>query len=85
MISDSWYPRWKARVDGQESIVYRVNNSMRGVVSSRAGAEIELYYDEENLKTFLIISIATLLFVFTFGTFDHFKNENSIKEKNNKP
>jgi len=76
VISDSWYPKWKASVNGQESEIFRVNNSMRGVVSPSAGAEIELYYDEGNLKLFLIISILTLIAVYFYGIFDFVKTKN---------
>ncbi len=71
VVSDSWYPKWKARVNGQESEVYRVNNSMRGVVSPSAGAEIELYYDEGNLNLFLLFSMLTLIVVCCYGVIDY--------------
>jgi hypothetical protein len=81
VISDMWYSRWKARINNEETKVYRINNSMRGVVSPFAGAEIEMYYDEGNIKAFLLLSLLTLAGVFGFGTFDYFrsgknKNEN---------
>ncbi|HEY5122427.1 MAG TPA: hypothetical protein VIK14_01690 [Ignavibacteria bacterium] len=81
VISDMWYPRWKARINNEDTKVYRINNSMRGVISPFAGAEIEMYYDEGNIKAFLLLSLLTLAGVFGFGTFDYFrsgknKNEN---------
>jgi hypothetical protein len=85
VISDMWYPRWKARINNEDTKVYRINNSMRGVISPYAGAEIEMYYDEGNIKAFLLLSLLTLAGVFGFGTFDYFrssmnKNENrSVK------
>ncbi len=82
VISDMWYPRWKARIDGKESAVYRVNNSMRGVISPSAGSEIELYYDEGNIKFFLLISIFTLFGVFCFGMYDYLRNVRNKNEKN---
>jgi uncharacterized membrane protein YfhO len=82
VISDMWYPKWKARIDGKECAVYRVNNSMRGVISPSAGTEIELYYDEGNIKIFLLLSIFTLLGVFCFGTYDHLRNVRNKNEKN---
>jgi hypothetical protein len=73
VVSDSRYPKWKAKLNRVESEVYRVNNSMRGVVSPFAGAEIELYYDEGNVKLFLIISIMTLVVVYVYGIFDYIR------------
>ena len=75
IISDTWYPKWKARANGQETAVYRVNNSMRGVVSPSAGSEIELYYDNGNISFFLVLGLFTLIVVFAYGTFDYFKNK----------
>ena len=75
VVNDSWYPKWKARVNGHESIVLRVNNSMRGVISPSAGAEIELYYDEGNLKLFLLFSMLILAGVYGYGIFDYFRNK----------
>ena len=80
VISDSWYPKWKVKVNGQESKVFRVNNSMRGVVSPSAGAEIEFYYDEGNIKLFLIISILILIAVYCYGIIDYTK-VNKMKNK----
>ena len=74
VVSDTWYPKWKAKVDGLESNVLRVNNSMRGIISPRAGAEVEFYYDEGNLKIFLIISILSLLLIYAYGSFEYFRN-----------
>jgi hypothetical protein len=75
VISDTWYPKWKAKINGQETSVYRVNNSMRGVVSPSADSEIELYYDNGNISFFLVLSLFTLIVVFAYGTFDYFKNK----------
>lgn len=81
VINDSWYPKWKARVNGQETPVFRVNNSMRGVISPSAGAEIELYYDEGNLKLFLIFSMLVLAGVYGFGIFDYFRIKKTEESK----
>ncbi|MDD5361290.1 MAG: hypothetical protein PHN88_04105 [Ignavibacteria bacterium] len=75
VLSDTWYPKWKARVNGTEVPVYRVNNSMRGVVSPAAGSEVEFYYDEGNIKIFLLLSLVTLLGVCVFGVYDYKKDK----------
>jgi WD40 repeat protein len=82
IISDTWYPKWKAKINGQDSKVYRVNNSMRGVISPSAGTEIEIYYDEGNIKSFLIVSLITLLGVCCYGTFDYLRNTGNKNVKN---
>ncbi len=75
VINNSWYPKWKARVNGQEIPVFRVNNSMRGVISPSAGAEIDMYYDEGNLKLYLMLSMLVLAGVYGYGIFDYFKKK----------
>ena len=53
---------------------------MRGVVSPAAGTEIELYYDEGNLKMFLLISLLTLIAVCCYGVIDYIR-VNRIQSK----
>jgi len=75
VVNDSWYPKWKARINGQEVPVLRVNNSMRGVISPSAGAEIDMYYDEGNLKLYLMLSMLILAGVYGYGIFDYFRKK----------
>lgn len=60
VVSDTWYPRWRAMVDGRPAPVLRVNGAMRGVVTPRAGAIVEMRFDEGNLPAFLALSYAIL-------------------------
>jgi hypothetical protein len=75
ILSDTWYPRWRAKVDGVDAEIYRVNNMMRAVVSSRAGAEIEMFYDDGNVKLFLFVSLIVIVGTFAY-TFVNLKNKN---------
>lgn len=79
IINDTWYPRWKARVDGADAEIYRVNNSMRGIVSPRAGSEIEMVYDERNIKIWLLLSLFVIILSIGYGIVD-----NTILNKNTK-
>ncbi len=44
VLSDTWYPGWKAWVDGVESPLYRVNRIFRGVVLPRGVHRVEFRY-----------------------------------------
>jgi hypothetical protein len=61
VLSDTWYPRWRATVDGVPSTVYRVNVSMRGVVAPRAGAVVRMWYDDGGLGWECALSILSAL------------------------
>jgi uncharacterized membrane protein YfhO len=32
VISDSWYPGWRARVDGHSADIWKINTAIRGVL-----------------------------------------------------
>ena len=61
VISDTWYPRWKAKVNGKQSRVFRVNHSMRGVFVDQPGSLIEMYYDYDDIIILSIISYFAIL------------------------
>lgn len=46
VLNDTWYPRWKAYIEGQEVPVYQTDVMIRGVVSPKAGTIIEFRYDK---------------------------------------
>jgi len=60
VINDTWYPRWKAYIDGQEVPVYKTNVMMRGVVAPREGTIIEMKFDKGNVFIFALISYISI-------------------------
>lgn len=61
-ISDAFFPRWKAYVDGQEGKIFVVNNNFIGVPVSTSGAHVvELKYYPDSFKYGLYISGVSLL------------------------
>ena len=45
LVADTYYPGWKARVDGQEAHVYRADYILRGVFVPAGRHDIQFYYD----------------------------------------
>lgn len=56
VFSDTWFPRWKAYINGKETKVYKVNGMMRGVISTEPGATIEMKYSSGGLTFFIAMS-----------------------------
>lgn len=69
VMSEIWFPHWKARVDGQPAPVLRTNFAFRGVLLKPGAHTIEFYYDSPWLKTGALLSLlsAVVLAVFLFG------------------
>ncbi len=44
VISDSWYPGWRATVDGHEAELWRVDTVIRGVVVPKGSHEVRVVY-----------------------------------------
>ena len=44
VMSDSWYPGWSAKVDGQPTDLWHVNEVMRGVVVPKGSHEVRIVY-----------------------------------------
>ena len=61
VLTDGYYPAWKARVNGQEVPVHRTNHAFRGVTLPAGEHEVEFYYDASSLRTAALTSMAVLL------------------------
>jgi hypothetical protein len=62
VISDTWYPRWKAKVNGKRQRVFRVNHSMRGVFVEKPNSILEMYYNYNDTIWLSILSYFAMLF-----------------------
>lgn len=80
VISDTWHPRWKAKVNGKETRVFRVNHSMRGFFINKPNSHIEMYYYYDDI---IILSILSYSFMFiSLLLFVLLVIKNKRKEKN---
>ncbi len=61
VLNDVWYPGWKARVDGREVPVQRVDYLLRGVKLPAGARHVEFFYRPASFRIGWIISLVTLL------------------------
>ncbi len=67
VVSDTWYPRWKAKVNGKPKRIFRINSSMRGVLIEEPNSILEMYYDYRitvilGIISYLLIFLSLILF-----------------------
>lgn len=60
VLSDTYYPGWKAFVDGKESKVYRANYILRAVYLAKGKHQVKFIYDPLSFKVGKYISLFTL-------------------------
>lgn len=76
VLGDTYYPGWKAFVDGKESKIYPVNYVMRGVVLPEGGHIVEFRYDPLSFKVGAVITLLSLVLVTGFFVWDLRKKKN---------
>ena len=57
VLSDSFYPGWKVRIDGTEGKILRANYLVRAVELDPGKHKVEFYYDPVSFRVGLIISL----------------------------
>lgn len=68
VISDSFYPGWKARVDGKEVEILAANINQRAIVVESGKHQIRFSYEPQSFKQGAIISIASTIFLLSLLT-----------------
>jgi hypothetical protein len=66
VVSDTFYPGWKAFVDGKEEKIFRANNTMRAVFVKEGVHKVRFLYDPLSVKlgfSFSLISFTVILFL----------------------
>ena len=63
VVLDSFYPGWKALVDGKESLIHRTNYNFRGIVLPRGDHTIDFIYAPKSLEYGLVISGLSLIII----------------------
>jgi len=60
VVSQAWSPGWKARVDGRQAPVVRVDGLVQGVPVPAGARRVELFYRAPGLRLGSAVSLATL-------------------------
>jgi hypothetical protein len=61
VLTDNYYPAWKARLDGREVPVYRADHAFRAVSVPAGDHVVEFYYDASPLRAAALTSVLLLL------------------------
>jgi hypothetical protein len=61
VLTDTWFPGWKARVDGREVDVERVDYLIRGVPVPAGSHNVEFSYEPASWRAGWIVSLLALL------------------------
>ncbi len=72
VLSENYYPRWKAYVDGKKEKVYRANYTLRAVPLNAGEHSVVFAYEDVSYsigKTLCILGLIILLYSFVFQFF----------------
>lgn len=73
VISDNYYPGWKAYVNGKREEVLRANYTFRAVQIPKGNSDIEFIYESESIRWGIIISIVSLIIFSSFAYYYRYK------------
>jgi hypothetical protein len=61
VVSELYYPGWRATVDGKETPIYRADHALRAVMVPAGRHTVEMVFDPLSFRVGAIISLATIL------------------------
>lgn len=73
-ISDSFYPGWKAYIDGKETKIYPTNVNSRSVVVPSGHHHIVYKFDSDTIKIGTLVTLAALSFILLLLINRRFRN-----------
>lgn len=78
VLSENWYPGWRAYDNGVEKKIYRANYVFRSIYLDKGHHHVEFIYDPTSLKIGSWVTIASIIFLcalFTFKFLQLFKSK----------
>jgi hypothetical protein len=60
VLTDTWFPGWRVRVDGRDAVLWRADHAFRAVVVPAGRHEVEFRFESRSLKLGLLLSILSL-------------------------
>jgi uncharacterized membrane protein YfhO len=73
VVSDNWFPAWRATVDGEEAPVLRAYHTLRAIPVGPGEHSVELDYVSPVLKGSLALSLVTVLALLGVGLASTFR------------
>lgn len=66
VVSETWYPGWKAWVDGKETQIFRADYVLRGVMLDAGSHVVEMRYQPASVRIGRAISLITMMTMAAF-------------------
>lgn len=63
VLSELYYPDWKAEIDGSDGKIYRTDFLLRGLPLSPGNHVIKFFYDSRSMKRGLLLSVSALVVI----------------------
>ena len=67
VLAETWYPGWKARLDGSLVEIHRANYLFRGISVPEGRHTIEFFYQPRSFWMGSLISVTGMVILFLFG------------------
>lgn len=64
VLSDNYYPGWKATIDGKETKIYRANYTFRGIVLPSGTHSVRFFYDPISVRVGGLVSLLSVCILF---------------------
>jgi uncharacterized membrane protein YfhO len=78
VLADTHYPGWRARVDGREAEIFRVNGLHRGIRVGPEDERVEFEYQPVSLRRGAIISIASAVILLSVVLIDRRRARSAV-------
>ena len=79
VLADSYYPGWKAFVDGREEVIRRANLFFRAIPLPAGNHTVEFRYEPRSFTVGLAISVATLVALVVVTLFAFRKRKKTVR------
>lgn len=76
-VSDTWYPGWKAKLDGKLVEILKANHAFRAIPISRGSHVVQMYYDPSSFKLGLLLSLVAVIILGGLGIWRFTINKNA--------
>jgi len=77
VLSDSWYPGWRASVDGRETPIVRADLVFRAVFLPAGDHQVEFRYEPRSFQMGVLVSLVALAALLGLGALGHWAADRS--------